>query len=144
MQTLRRVSRWIDATADSLKQSSVVFSDMGDCFGLGQRRPLGVADDLVAPAPVGDLENHHHSRDTRSDVADVSVDDRGHENVQGDGEDDARHLAISGKNPAKFLTLQRGNNDAFLRLLFESELATSCINVVTFFKTQICNDTCGF
>ena len=49
MQTLRRVSRWIDATADSLKQSSVVFSDVGDCFGLGQRRPLGVADDLVAP-----------------------------------------------------------------------------------------------
>jgi hypothetical protein len=30
MQTLRRVSRWIDATADSLKQSSVVFSDMGE------------------------------------------------------------------------------------------------------------------
>ena len=108
---------------------------MGDCFGLGQRRPLGVADDLVAPAPVGDLENHHHSRDTRSDVADVSVDDRGHENVQGDGEDDARHLGISGKNRAKFLTLQRGNNDAFRSLLFESELATSCINVVTFFET---------
>lgn len=73
MQTLRRVSRWIDATADSLKQFSVVFSDVGDCFGLRQRRPLGVADDLVAPTLVGDLENHHHSRDTRSDVADVSV-----------------------------------------------------------------------
>jgi hypothetical protein len=111
----------IGAAADSGKQPAVVFPELGDRGGAGQRGTAATADGLVALEVDGGVESRHHAWHTRSDLGHVQVRHRSFEAAQGSGADDEGDLAF---HPSL--------DDLFRGFLFQAELGEVGIEIVVF------------